>query len=153
MVQDLPLELEQGGSGLEPQLVDQPPAAFGEHLERLRLATRPVERQHECSAQALLVRMLGREALELGQHLVMSAQLELRLDPLLDRVQPHALEARGLDTGERLVAEVDERLAAKQRQRGAQLIATFAGSFSSRAACTMTSKRSASTLPASTLSR
>ena len=57
------------------------------HLERLGLASRPVEREHQLSPKALAQRMLFDERLELADQLLCGPQLEVRLDSLLDRRQ------------------------------------------------------------------
>ena len=47
----------------------------------------------------------------------MVPELEIRLDPMLERAEPQFLEARDLRLGERLIREIGERRAAPQAQR------------------------------------
>jgi hypothetical protein len=55
--------------------------------------------------------------LELGNELSVTAQAEVGLDALLERLQPQLLEARDLGLSERLVGEVGQRRTAPQRER------------------------------------
>ena len=57
-------------------------------LERLGLTPGAVEREHELAAQPLLKRMLRDEGLELGGQGAVTAELEVRLDPLDQRREP-----------------------------------------------------------------
>ena len=64
--------------------------------------------------------MRGDEALEVGDELAVPAGGELRVDSLPQRCQPQLLEARDLLLREGFVAEVGERVATEQRERGPQ---------------------------------
>ena len=57
------LELLQLTTGLQPELVHQRLPGMAEGVERLGLATGPVEREHELGVQPLAVRVLGDERL------------------------------------------------------------------------------------------
>ena len=58
LIQDRALELLQPPAGLEAELVGEHPARLPVHVERLRLAARAVEGEHELSAQTLPQRVL-----------------------------------------------------------------------------------------------
>ena len=114
VVQDPALELVQRRARLDPQLVDEHRAGLLERVEGFRLPAGAVQRDHQLRAQALSQRVLGNPALEGGNDLGMPAELELRLDLLLDDCQAKLVEPCGLPVCERLVAEVVQRLAPKE---------------------------------------
>ena len=86
-------------------------------VERLGLSPQTVERQHQLRLQALAQRVGVREALELGQKVEISLELELRLEPLLERDQAQLLEALGLNARERLVGELAVRRSPPEAER------------------------------------
>ena len=95
-------------------------------VERLGLPARPVEGEHQLHPERLAQRMLCRERLELADEIGVTAEGEVRGDPILERDQPKLLEARGLGLCEPLVDEVDEWGAAPEtegvpEQRGGPL--------------------------------
>ena len=90
--EDRPLELLQLDPRLEPELVGQERPRPPIDVETLRLTARPVEGEHELRAEALAVRVLGDQGLELGDERELTAERELGVDPLLDRRQPQLLE-------------------------------------------------------------
>ena len=120
LVQDLPLELLQRRAGLDPELVDERTAPASEDVERVGLPAAAIERDHQLAAQALAKRVLGDERLELRHELVLAAERQVGVDPLLDGREALLLEARDLALGERLVAEVGQRLPVPERERLAQ---------------------------------
>ena len=69
LLEDALVQRPQRLARLDPELVDEQPPPGGERLERLRLAARAVQREHQLAAQALAQRMLGDQRLELGDHL------------------------------------------------------------------------------------
>ena len=95
LAQDRLLELPQLPAGLDPQLLDEstPEVAIGR--ERLGLAARPVERQHQSAPGPLAKGMLAGQGLELANDLGVSSQGELRVDPIF-----HGGEAMLLQTGD-----------------------------------------------------
>ena len=86
-------------------------------VERLGLAARPVEGEHQLAAETLAQRMVPDERLELRQHGGVAAERELRLEALLERGEPQLLEPRDRRLRERLVGEVGERCAAPEPER------------------------------------
>ena len=85
LAEDRELELAQAWPRLDPELVDEPCPRGLEGGERLRLAARPVEREHQLAAQPLAQRVLRDERLELGDELGVPTEREVGLDPPLER--------------------------------------------------------------------
>ena len=89
------LELPQRVSRLDPQLIHERTPQVTISLECVRLAAPAVERDHQLAAESLAQRMLRDERLELGDQLRVTAELEVRLDPLLEGGRgPQLLEPR-----------------------------------------------------------
>ena len=122
MGEDHRLQPAQLRAGLEPELLDQEPAALAHDLERVRLAAGAVERQHQLPAQPLAQRVLGHERAQLADQVGGVAARQLGRQPLLDRLQPQLLQARDLALGELVEAMVGERGPAPQRQRRLELV-------------------------------
>jgi hypothetical protein len=120
LAEDLMLEPFERRPGLERELVGKETAALLVHVQRVGLPARAVEREHQLAAQALAERIRRHQLLQLRYDLGVSAELELRLDALLQRAEPQLLEALGLGAREVLVAKVGKRLAAEERERAPQ---------------------------------
>ena len=117
LLEDLALEPPERLARLEPELGGEVLPAVLVHLQRLRLATGPVQRQHELTAEALAERVALDERLELTDQLVVPSEREVGVDPLLERGQTELLEPSDLRLGERLVREVGEGRPAPERER------------------------------------
>ena len=89
-------------------------------MQRLGLTTRPVQRQHQLSADALAQGMLTHESVELADQLVLATEREIGVDPNLQRRQTRLLQPGDLSLSERLVGEVSQRRPPPQPQRIAQ---------------------------------
>jgi hypothetical protein len=76
---------------LDPQLVDEHAAGRLVGGQRLGLAARPVEREHQLPAQTLAEGVLRRERVELRGQCGVTAEGEVCVDPHLDREQVHLL--------------------------------------------------------------
>ena len=63
-------------------------------LERLRLAARAVQREHQLAAQPLAQRVLGDERLELADELGVPPQREVGVDPGLQRGEAQLVQPR-----------------------------------------------------------
>jgi hypothetical protein len=118
--QDGLLQLPQAGTRFEPQLVVQhpPPCAIG--LQRVRLPSAAVEREHQLGPQPLPHRVPPHLQVELGYQRRVPAQREVCVDAVLDGAQPQLVQPGGLGPGERRVRHVGERRALPQLQRAAQ---------------------------------
>ena len=109
---------------VEPELFDQRAADAPERLERVGLAARAVEREHQLRVHPLAVGMLGRQRLELADDRACAAGREVDVEALLQRGEPQAAEPAGLGrrraqqrrVGERRPAEQPERLAQQPRR-------------------------------------
>ena len=64
------------------------------------------------AAEALPVRVLGDQRVDLRHHLGVPSERELRVEQLLDRADPQLGQPVGLTRGERLEGEIAERGAA-----------------------------------------
>ena len=102
-----------------PLLVERAPRDLV-GVERLLLAARAVAREHQKATQPLPIGVLRAERRRVGDHVVVVAELDLRLDPVLEGSQPELLEARNLVLQKALEGEVGERRPAPQRKRVAQ---------------------------------
>ena len=115
--EDGALERPQALAWLDPQLLDEPGPGVLIRLKGVGLPVRAVEGEHQLGSQALAVRVLLDQALELTHQLRVAAERQLRLDQQLEARDPQVLEARDLRLRERLVGEVGQRRAAPQRER------------------------------------
>ena len=122
MLQDRLLKPLQLLARLEPKLLRQLAAGGSVGVERLGLARRPVERQHQLVAQALPEWMRGDQALELAHELRVATTGQVGVDPLLQRRPAQLLEPGDLVLDEGFVGEVGQRGAAPQRERPAQQV-------------------------------
>jgi hypothetical protein len=118
--QDLGEELLQRPSGLDPQLVHEHASTVVVRLQRLRLASRAVERQHHLATELLAEGLLGNERLELADQLGVATALEVGVDSLFEGRQPQLLEPSDLTLRERLEREVRQRRASPEPKRGAE---------------------------------
>ena len=88
MAQDRPLELLERRARLQAELLHEARTGRPVDLERLGLATAPVERQHAQRVKTLAQRVLGRQSLELANELGLPRAREIRLDAPFERDEP-----------------------------------------------------------------
>jgi hypothetical protein len=89
VIQDLSLDALKGRARLDPELVDENGACVLKGLQCICLPSIAVQSEHQLGAYAFAERVVGNEALELGNDLRMSAECELRVDLLFhDRQTP-----------------------------------------------------------------
>ena len=119
-LEDPLLQLDQRLARLQPELGGEQPARPLIGLERIRLAPRAVQSQHQLTPQPLLERMLGDEPLELCHQLARRAGLEVGVEPQQDRLQALLLQRPAPLRDAPLGGHVAQRLAAEQPQRLAQ---------------------------------
>ena len=117
LAKDRRVELLERRARVDAEPVDERTARALVRLERLRLASGAVEREHQLRPQALAQRMLGDERLELAHELRVPARLELGLDSLLERREPELSEPGDLGLRPGLEAELGERLAPPEVER------------------------------------
>ena len=120
--QDRLLQRTQLLARLEPELVHQHATRVLVGLERLRLSSGAVERQHQLRTEAFPQGLLSDEVLQLADQLARRPQFELGLDALFERSESRLLQAADLVAGERLECQVLEGGAPPERERGAELL-------------------------------
>ncbi len=96
LLEDPPLQIAELRPRLEPELVGEPAANGRIVLERLRLPSRAVQRQHRELLQSFPQWILAREGEDLAERFGLSAELELRAEALLEGDQPQLLEPLAL---------------------------------------------------------
>ena len=116
LVEHGPLERPELGPRLDPEVLDRRLARRPVGGERVGLAAGPVEREHLLGPEPLAVRMVGGERIELRHERRVAPELEVGVDPLLERGEPELLEAQPRRDPERLTVELRERRAAPQRE-------------------------------------
>ena len=82
------LKVAQRGPRLDSQLVDERPAGVLVDVERVGLASGPVQREHELPSEALSKRLAPNERLELGHELCMAAERELSVNRVREGAEP-----------------------------------------------------------------
>ena len=86
-------------------------------VERVGLATRPVQRQHQVTSRTLAVRVHRDVRLERRDQLGISPEREVRLGSLLVGDEAELVEPSSLGANSRLVSQVGERWPAPERER------------------------------------
>ena len=114
--EDAALELARGGAGLEPEL-GQAGAQRPQRAERLDLPPGAVQRQRVGAHELLLQRLGGDQPLQLGQRLLVPAELDQRPHATLGGAGAQVLQAPDLGLREVGVGDVAERRAAPQGER------------------------------------
>ena len=114
------LEALQRRRGLDAELVGEQPAELAVDLQRVRLAARAVQRQHQPGAQPLPQRVGSGQLLQLADQLAVPAEGQVGVDPVLQGGQPLLLQPDDVPARERLGGEVGEGRSAPQLQRLAQ---------------------------------
>ena len=106
----------QLGRGLETEVV-QRRAGLAVGGERVGLPARAVEGEHVLGAEALAVRVIRDERVQLGGRCCVEAVCEVEVETRLERAEAGVVQARGFGLREGLVREVGERGAAPERER------------------------------------
>ena len=123
LAQDRGLQALQLGSRLDADLLDQGGARLHVGLERVRLASAAIQREHPLGVQALAQRVLGQQRVNLTEDLLVAAGGQVGIDGQLGGRQPQLLQPPDLGARERLRGDVGQRLAAVQRQRQSRRVA------------------------------
>jgi len=134
VTQNLALEIAQRRAGLERQLVGEqsPPGAVD--VQRLGLAARTVEGEHQLAAQMLAIGVHGHELAELAHQLVVPPQPKLCVDPPLERRQALLGQPGKLVPRRGPQREPGERAPAPESQGAAQPLRRELGIISTRQA-------------------
>ena len=117
LAQDCLLELTQLARGIDPELVHERTPSVLIDLERLRLPTRAVEREHQLCTQPLAQRMLANERLQLANERGLAALGEVGFDSVLETGKAQVLETFDLVPSKALVGEVRQRRATPEGER------------------------------------
>src|SRR4029077_17012171 len=104
--QDRRVHPAQERARLQPQLLDEELPSLAVRLERLRLSSGAVEREHQLGAQPLAEGRAAHERLELRDEVRVGADRELRLRALLEQRELELFEAGDLLLREPLVPEL-----------------------------------------------
>ncbi len=115
-VKDLLVDLAQFASRLGAELVNEHAARMLVSGKRLRLPAIAVEGEHQQAMQALSQRMRGSKLPQLGDHAGVTAQVQVRVDACLERLQPHLRQPGHLPPDQRVRLHAGQRLTAPQGQ-------------------------------------
>jgi hypothetical protein len=102
---------------VDAQLVGQAPAQRVVNTQRVGLPPVAVQPQHEQAVQPLPERVGGHQSVQVGHRLAVPAQLQLQLQPILDRTQPQVVQPGPLRTRPLGVADIGQRRSAPQPER------------------------------------
>ena len=108
MAQDRLLEALQLLAGLEAEVVVEEPAGASVRGERVGLAFRPIQREHQLPPQPFPVRVVADQRFQLVDQLGSLAELEVGLDPILQCRQAEVVQPLGLDPQGPVVAHPRE---------------------------------------------
>ena len=117
MAQDRLLQVPQRRAGFHPEGLDERGARLAVDLQRVHLAARPIQREHQQLAQPLAQRLGGRQLRQLGNDVRVAPEREQCLHAPFQRVLAQLLQPGDRALGERLGREVRQRLAAPERER------------------------------------
>jgi hypothetical protein len=121
------LQVLQGRTRLDAELLHQGVSGPSVRLQSLGLATRPVQGQHDLGPQALPVGMLGDEGAELAHHLGVAPRGQVGLDTVLHGGQTKLLQTGDPGLSEWLVGELGQGRASPQAQGFPQDPGRFGG--------------------------
>jgi hypothetical protein len=105
---------------VQPELLVDLRASRAVAVQRLHLAARAVQGQHQVCPPRLAQGVLGHERLELAHQRGMAPELQLGLDALLHHGQAQLLQPLDVQARRRLELEVSQRRATPQRLSLAQ---------------------------------
>jgi hypothetical protein len=120
VAQDLRLQLLQLRAGLDPELLDEAHPRRLVGVERLRLPAGAVEREHQQAPEGLAQRVLADERVELADDVAVAAELEVGVDPLLERNKAQLLQPVRVRLRPCVEGELGERRAAPEAERLAE---------------------------------
>ena len=107
--EDCKLEPLKRRRRLEPEFIHQHGTRPSVDLQRGRLSSGSVEREHELASKPLMQWMVCHELLQFGDKLRVTAQKKVGLDPVFERDEPKLFESCDRGLRERVVREVGER--------------------------------------------
>lgn len=104
--EDRAFELLELRAWLQPEFFNEGRARIAVDVQRVRLTSRSVQREHQLATKALPQGLTRGERLQLRHELRRLPGTKVGLDPVLDRRDTQLLEPRRLSLRERLVDEV-----------------------------------------------
>ena len=107
--EDRGLQPPQLRARVEPELLTQDATTFLEDAQRVGLASGAIQRDHQQPTKPLAQRVRGDERFELADHDPMPPELQLEVEPLLDRGEAQFRDPGDLRRRELLVGELGER--------------------------------------------
>ena len=110
------MQLLQLGAWLDAELLDQDAPPLLKRLERLRLTSRAVQREHQRGTQTLPERLLGDERLEFAHQLGVPAASEIGLNPLPGHFEAEFLESSDVALGKPIEGKIRQRCSAPERE-------------------------------------
>jgi len=119
--QDCALELLQRRARFETEAIDERCPRLSVRIERLGLAPRSIQGEHELPAEPLAQRVIPDQRFELGNDFGMAAERQVGVDAELEGRQTNLLESRDRRLRERLVGQIRQRRTAPERERFAQV--------------------------------
>ena len=120
VIEDGPLEVLQFPTRLNPELAVEDLASLVIDVERVRLAPRAIEREHQASRERLAQRHLSDDPAQLGHDFEMVAAGQLSIDSPLEYERTKLVEPRPLSSGGIARGEIPERRASPQTEGGSQ---------------------------------
>ena len=113
-------ELVQRLRRLDAELLDERHACPAVDLERLGLASRAVEREHQLAADPLSERVVPHERLELGEERPVAPERELGIEALLERREAQLVESCDRRLRELFIGEVCQRCSTPELERATE---------------------------------
>ena len=122
LLEDGALEVAQFDAGVEPELLVQGLAGVFVGAQRVRLAARAVQGEHQLLVEALSQRQALDELGQVPDRVAVASETQQQLDPAFRRGPPQLVESGDLATGEVHAGDVLERVASPQPERSIDLI-------------------------------
>lgn len=116
------LEPLQVRARLDAELLHQYPAGRLVGRKRIGLPPAAVEGDHQLPMQPFPQRVRGGQRLKLADHLGMTAERQIGVDPVLEDTDAQLLQPRDLRLRERFIAQVGEWRAAPEREGLVELV-------------------------------
>ncbi len=114
------LQLAESRGGLDSELVDQAAACLPVEVQRLRLAAGPIEGQHQLAARPFAQGLPLEECLQLGHERTVTPLGEVRVDPVLERLEPQLFQPTRLRVPRSRLVDAGERLSAPKTESRTQ---------------------------------
>ena len=114
---DLARQLPELAARLEPEIVVEAAPRVLVDLERLRVPSAAIEREHELRDEPFAVGVLADEHLQFADDRLVMSEIQLRVEAQLERAQPRLLETLSLRASRRSERDVGESRPVPECQR------------------------------------